>query len=110
MTFAENLKRICELRGTTPTTLCKELGLSTSKVSAWYGGSLPKQEVMLQLAQKLDCSVMDFFSDNEEYPELNDDEKDIIDIFRKMDRKSKHELMARLYAYQELFNKERETE
>ncbi len=51
MNFAENLKRICSLRGTNPTALCKELGLSTSKVSAWYSGSLPKQEIMVQLAQ-----------------------------------------------------------
>ncbi len=34
MIFAENLKRICATRGTNPTALCKELGLSTSKVNA----------------------------------------------------------------------------
>ena len=104
MTFAENLKRICEDRGTTPTALCKELGLSTSKVSAWYGGSLPKQDVMLQLAQKLDCSVMDFFADEVDYiltSDLDEDEKDIVVTFRKMDRKAKHEFMARIYAYAE---------
>ena len=70
MDFAENLKRICDEKGTTPTALCKELGLSTSKVSAWYGGSLPKQDVMVKLAKKLDCSVMDFFYDGEDDTQL----------------------------------------
>lgn len=46
MDFAENLKRICDEKGTTPTALCKELGLSTSKVSAWCGGSLPKKPLL----------------------------------------------------------------
>jgi transcriptional regulator with XRE-family HTH domain len=100
MTFADNLKRICTLRGTNPTALCKELGLSTSKVSAWYGGSLPKQEVMVQLAQKLDCSVMDFFSDEEDLHEVqpvDEDEVDILRIYRALSRKRKHEVMSYLY-------------
>lgn len=113
MTFAENLKRICEDRGTTPTALCKELGLSTSKVSAWYGGSLPKQEVMVQLAQKLECSVMDFFADEVDFvisSDLDEDEKDIIVTYRKMDRKAKHEFMARIFAYADLLNKGSDSE
>lgn len=97
MMFADNLKRICTLRGTTPTALCKELGLSTSKVSAWYNGSLPKQEVMLQLAQRLECSVMDFFSDEDDLHEskpANEDEEDILRVYRKLSRRQKHEFMS----------------
>ena len=57
MTFEENLKRICKDRGTTPTAIMKKWGLSTSKVSAWYKGSLPKQEVLIRLAEELNCIV-----------------------------------------------------
>ena len=63
MTFAENLKKLCKQNHTSPTAICKELGLSTSKVSAWYHGSLPKEKVMAALAQRLGCSVSDFFSE-----------------------------------------------
>lgn len=65
MTFGDNLKRICKERGTSPTAIMKKWGLSTSKVSAWYEGSLPKQEMLLRLATELNCSVMDFFADDE---------------------------------------------
>lgn len=103
MTFGENLKRICEMQGTTPTAVCKELGLSTSKVSAWYNGSIPKQDIMLSLAKKLNCSVMDFFADEEdlssETENLNDDEKDIIRIYRSLPRREQHELMAKVYEF-----------
>ena len=103
MTFAENLKRICTMRGTNPTALCKELGLSTSKVSAWYGGSLPKQEVMLQLAEKLDCSVMDFFADEEDLLETkpaDEDEADILRVYRGLSRRAKHEFMSMVYEFE----------
>lgn len=103
MNFADNLKRICALRGTNPTALCKELGLSTSKVSAWYGGSLPKQEIMIQLAQKLDCSVMDFFSDEDDVHEIkatNEDEEDILRVYRSLSRRARHEFMAIVYEFE----------
>lgn len=103
MPFADNLKRICADRETNPTAICKELGLSTSKVSAWYNGSLPKQEVMIQLAEKLECSVMDFFADGEDLAPAvpaDEDEEDILRVFRSLSRKGKHEFMTMVYEYE----------
>lgn len=103
MTFADNLKRICVLRNTNPTALCKELGLSTSKVSAWNKGSLPKQEVMILLAQKLECSVMDFFADEEDIHKIqpvDEDEEDILHIYRSLSRRAKHEFMSMVYKFE----------
>lgn len=102
MTFAENFNKICVSRNTNPTALCKELGLSTSKVTAWNKGSLPKQEIMILLAQKLNCSVMDFFADDEELCEKtfeNEDEKDIINVYRSLSRQDKHEFMVLVYNF-----------
>lgn len=53
MTFQENLNRICKEQGTTLTALVKRMGLSTSKVSRWNEGALPKQEMLLRLAKEL---------------------------------------------------------
>ena len=65
MDFATNLKRICTERGTSPTALLKSMGVATSKVAMWNSGSLPKQEMLIRLAKELDCSVMDFFADDD---------------------------------------------
>lgn len=103
MLFGENLNRICKLRGTTPTTVCKELGLSTSKVSAWNNGSIPKEETMLMLAQKLECSVMDFFADEEDLYEpkaKDEDEEDILRVYRGLSRRAKHEFMSMVYDFE----------
>ena len=66
MTFRENINRICKERGTTLSAVTRSIGLSSSKVTAWNNGSLPKEDVMLELAHVLGCSVMDFFADEED--------------------------------------------
>ena len=74
-------------------------------MSAWYKGSLPKQEVLIRLAEELNCSVMDFFADEEDLIEKeivpnNEDEKDILRIYRSLPRRAKHEFMAMVYEYE----------
>lgn len=59
--FSENLNRICHEKGTTVSTILKELGLSTSKVTMWNNGSLPKIEIIIKLAKHLNVNVSDFF-------------------------------------------------
>lgn len=115
MSFYDNLVRICELRGTKPTPLLQKMGLSTSKGTAWKNGSLPTQDMMVRLAQELNCSVMDFFADEDELelvaqqreqPELDDDEKELVRIFRSLDRRSKHEFMSTAYDFERRIVKE----
>ena len=115
MDFATNFKRICKERGTSPTRVCLEIGLSTSKVNLWNKGSVPKGDVMVKLAKQLNCDIMDFFADGECLTHtaaedgsvhnadivLDDDEKDIIRLFRMLDRKQRHEFMSKAYAFEE---------
>lgn len=106
MDFATNFKRICKEKGTTPTRVCLDLGLSSSKVNLWNKGGIPKGDVMIKLAKKLNCSVMDFFADEEDLIKktefaLDEDEKDIIRLFRMLDRKQKHEFMSKAYEFEE---------
>jgi len=107
MSFAQNLKRICNDRGTTPTALLKKMGVATSKVAMWNSGSLPKQEMLVRLAQELGCSVMDFFMTEEEIAEqertdniLDEDEKEIVRIFRMLPRRDRHEFMNAVYDFE----------
>lgn len=106
MDFATNFKRICAEKGTSPTRVCLEIGLSSSKVNLWNKGGIPKGDVMIKLANHLGCTVMDFFADENtlisktEFA-LDEDEKDIIHLYRKLSRKEKHEFMAKIYWYSE---------
>lgn len=103
MDFATNFRRICQEKGTSPTAVCLSLGLSSSKVNLWNNGSLPKQKVMVELAKALDCSVMDFFADDVHTVDatLDDDEKDVIRLFRMLSRQQKHEFMSKAYSFEQ---------
>jgi hypothetical protein len=113
MGFAENFNKICQKKGTTPTALLKTMGVATNKVTMWNNGALPKQEMLIRLAHALGCSVMDFFADDEylnrvalsDRPQnvefaLDDDERDIVRLFRTLTRQQKHEFMAQAYLYE----------
>lgn len=101
MTFRENINRICKQRSTTLTQVCKDLDISTSKVTAINKGSIPTEDMMLRFAKHLECSVMDFFTDYEEISEYSGDEKDIIRIYRSLSRRNKHEFMAMVYEFED---------
>ena len=107
MNFADNLKRICTERGTSPTALLKSMGVATSKVAMWNSGSLPKQEMLVRLAKELDCSVMDFFADDDTIQTplniaepKNEDESDVLRVYRSLSRRMKHEFMAMVYEFE----------
>lgn len=105
--FGKNLKRICKQRGTSPTKVVTGLGFTNSKVNMWNNGSLPKAEMLVLLAQALNCSVMDFFKTEEEWeneerkePELNEDEKDLLRIYQSLSRRARHEFMSIAYEFE----------
>ena len=68
MTFAENINRICAERGTNLTAVIKQIknGQSSYTTAINKRGSIPNQEELLALAKILQCSVMDFFADEED--------------------------------------------
>lgn len=48
--FWRKLTEICEQRGTSPTGMCKAIGLSTGNVPAWKRGGLPNQITLGKIA------------------------------------------------------------
>ena len=106
MSFWENFERICKERGTTPTAVVKNgLGLSASKVTMWKNGSLPKEDILNELAKVLNCKVSDFFADTPldvkvvidtsgsmRKPDL--DEEYVVQLIRSCDFADKHDFMS----------------
>ena len=113
MTFSENLNRICKEQNRTVTSVLKEMGVSTSKVTMWNNGALPKQEMLVRLAKELHCSVMDFFQDETDIERssgtlLSEDEQEIIRMFRGLSNKERHKFMAQAYSYEESMLRKKE--
>ncbi|MBQ9743238.1 MAG: helix-turn-helix transcriptional regulator [Ruminococcus sp.] len=66
--FYEQFNHICISQGTTPSAIVKKLGLSTSKITAWKRGSIPKPTILEKLSNELSVPVSAFFSDKKEKP------------------------------------------
>ncbi len=104
MAFKENLNRLCQERGTKLTPVLKELGYSSSKVTAINNGQLPKEDTLIELAQYLHCSVADFFANNSaavsKATAQDEDEEDILRVYRSLPRRAKHEFMCMAYGFE----------
>lgn len=104
MSFRENINRICIQRGTNLTAVVKQVKGSSSFTSAINKGSLPKEDEMVEMAKILHCSVLDFFMDEEDLAPQNEpqneDEKDILRVYRSLSRRTKHEFMSMAYEFE----------
>ena len=104
MTFKENINRICAERGTNLTAVITKVKGSSSMTTAINKkGSIPKETDLIALARELDCSVMDFFADEEDIPPVkprDEDEEDILRIYRGLSRRAKHEFMSMVYEFE----------
>ena len=104
MTFRENINRICAEKGTNLTAVITKVKGSSSMTTAINKkGSIPKETDLIALAKELDCSVMDFFADEEDIPPVkprDEDEEDILRIYRGLSRRAKHEFMSMVYEFE----------
>lgn len=104
MTFKENINRICLERGTNLTAVVKKVKGSSSFATSINKGSIPKESEMLAFAKELGCSVMDFFADEEDLAlraePQNEDEQDILKVYRGLTRRAKHEFMSMVYDFE----------
>ena len=94
--YYERLTEICRQNGTTPTALLKKLGLSTSKVTAWKNGSIPKADVIKRISDELGVPVSAFFDDGVAST-LPDDELELIEIYRQLAKSGKRQLIGKAY-------------
>lgn len=104
MTFKENINRICAERGTNLTAVITKVKGSSSMTTAINKkGSIPKEGDLIALAHELECSVMDFFADEEDIVRVqprDEDEEDILRVYRNLSRRAKHEFMSMVYEYE----------
>lgn len=106
--------RIKEL-GISAKKVSDDTGISNGNISDWKNGrSMPTAIKLDILANYLDCSVdyllgrtdnisvYELFTSQSEVlqPILNEDEQDILRIYRSLTRRDKHEFMTMIYNYE----------
>lgn len=96
MSFYDRFLCKCKEAEISPTTLIKELGISTSQPNYWKNhNTLPKAEYISLIAQKLQTSEQYLIYGTENYSDLSDSERRLIDLFRKIPSNEQTKLITR---------------
>lgn len=92
--FFDQFAHLCESNGTTPTKFVTEtLGLSSSKVTAWKNGSIPKYETLISIADHFCVSVGALFDGVNRG--LTDDEALLLSLYAKIPPQEQQRLIGR---------------
>jgi len=100
--FYEQYEKLCKGIGTTPTKFTKEeLKLSSSKVTAWKNGSIPKYEILNIIADYFNVTVGYLF-DGDSTSNLSENAKRIVSIFEDLTPTQQGEIIGRALVLAEL--------
>ena len=97
----EQFDRLCNENATTPTAFVTNiLGLSSSKVTAWKQGSIPKIEILQQIATYFNVTVGQLFDGKEKSlsPELSEDKQRLIYMYDLLNDMEKGEILVKIKA------------
>lgn len=78
MKFFDIFETLCKQNNTSVTAVLKEIGLSSSKGTAWRKGSIPSGDILVQIAEYFNVSV-DYLLGYT--VETNNEEQELIDFF-----------------------------
>ena len=96
--FFDQLKKACSEHNTTPTAIVRKLGLSSGQVTAWKNGTIPKMNTVEMLAKELDVPV-GFFFGSDDADQLLDDEAELLDIYRRLNKSGQRQLVGKAYEF-----------
>ena len=86
--FFDQFTKLCEEKGTTPTKFVTNiLHLSSSKVTAWKNGSIPKYEILNLIADYFNVSIGTLFDvqkNSLSKLELTTDERELLTYYNKL--------------------------
>ncbi|MBO7170108.1 MAG: hypothetical protein J6W28_02910 [Clostridia bacterium] len=107
--FFEIFKNLCSTNQTTPTTVVKELGLSSSSATSWKQGKVPHHGTLIKIADYFDVSV-DYLLGNTPIPKkekptaengeplLSKKEESVLELFRQVPESEQGSVMEALSA------------
>lgn len=85
---------LCRKNNTTPTALTNKLGLSKGNSSSWKRGGNPSADVLIKLADELNCTVDELLGRNKKNPN-NPDKEQLLEYYNELDEISKASVLGK---------------
>lgn len=95
--FYKQFEELCVKIGTSPTAFTKDvLKLSSSKVTAWKNGAIPKFEILERIANEFGVTVGYLFDGKKSSSsDLTENEQTIVELFKELSETQQGELIGR---------------
>ena len=103
--FYDQLNKLCKENNTTPTAfITDKLGLSSSKITAWKGGAIPKYGILQKISDYFKVPVSYLFSEDNDVakPCLEERESELISLFKQLDEYDKGKVFSKAETLAEL--------
>lgn len=100
--FFNQLEKLCKKTGLTPTSFIKELGYSSSKITAWKNGSIPKYEILNKISEYFNVPVSYLFEENGQQTNLSylsPNQQELLDLYNQLDPIKQAEFKGELKGY-----------
>lgn len=85
---------LCRKNNTTPTALTNKLGLSKGNSSSWKKGGNPSADVLIKLADELNCTTDELLGRNKVIYD-NPDEEQLLEYYNELDDISKASVLGK---------------
>lgn len=102
MQFYENFCNACKLRNISPSALLTKLGKSKSTITQWKNGSMPSIEIIPVISEELDISIDYLLTGKENHNDLSEEEKYLLELFRKIPFKEQMRFIGKLEEISEI--------
>lgn len=88
---------LCRANNTTPTALTNKLGLSKGNSSSWKKGGNPSAEVLIKLADELNCTTDELLGRKKEDTETsnNSNEEQLLEYYNELDDLDKRSVLGK---------------
>lgn len=95
---------LCIDKGTTPTALTIKLGLSKGNTSSWKKGGNPSADILIKLADELNCTVDTLLGRKEKSSptDLTADEQELLTYYKSLTEREKGIVLGRAEVLSEL--------
>lgn len=89
--FYTYLQEVCKKNGKTVTGIAKELNVSTSNVTTWKNGTIPKGETIIRICELLNVSA-DYLLFGKE--DISKEEKELLQLLKPLSPEEKQQVIG----------------
>lgn len=97
--FYEQLKKLCDINGTSPTAVTEFLGMSRGSMSNWKKGTTPNGDIIVRFAEHFNISTDYFLLGKEISNKLSNDQQELLDLYSQLDPIKQAEFKGELKGY-----------